>query len=47
MATEISISTLDIDEENAVSTFYNVETAKIDYFHIDAMDGKFVEKNNL
>jgi len=24
MATEISISTLDIDEENAVSTFYNV-----------------------
>lgn len=44
---EISISTLDIDEENAVSTFYNVETAKIDYFHIDAMDGKFVKNNNL
>lgn len=47
MATEISISTLDIDEENAVSTFYNVETAKIDYFHIDAMDGKFVKNNNM
>lgn len=44
---EISISTLDIDEENAVSTFYNVETAKINYFHIDAMDGKFVKNNNL
>lgn len=47
MATEISISTLDIDEENAVSIFYNVETAKIDYFHIDAMDGKFVKNNNM
>lgn len=44
---EISISTLDVREENAVNTFYNVETAKIDYFHIDVMDGKFVEKNNL
>lgn len=44
---EVSISTLDVKEENAVNTFYNVETAKIDYFHIDAMDGKFVEKNNL
>lgn len=44
---EVSISTLDVKEENAVNIFYNVETAKIDYFHIDAMDGKFVEKNNL
>lgn len=44
---EISISTLDIDEENAISTFYNVETAKVNYFHIDAMDGKFVKNNNL
>lgn len=44
---EISISTLDIDEENAIGTFYNVETAKVNYFHIDAMDGKFVKNNNL
>lgn len=44
---EVSVSTLDVKEENAVNTFYNVETAKIDYFHIDAMDGKFVERNNL
>lgn len=44
---EVSVSTLDVKEENSVNTFYNVETAKIDYFHIDAMDGKFVEKNNL
>lgn len=44
---EISVSILSIDKENAVSTFYNLETAKINYFHIDVMDGKFVEKNNL
>lgn len=45
---EISISLLSVKKEDAVSTlFYNLETAKIDYFHIDVMDGKFVEKNNL
>ena len=45
--TEISASILTVDKENAVHTLYNLETAKIDYFHIDVMDGKFVEKNNL
>lgn len=44
---EISVSILSMQKENAVSTFYNLETAKIDYFHIDVMDGKFVENNNL
>ena len=44
---EVSVSVLDVDEENAVNVFYNVETAKIDYFHIDVMDGEFVEKNNV
>lgn len=44
---EISVSILTINKENAVSTFYNLETAKVDYFHIDVMDGQFVEKNNL
>lgn len=44
---EISVSILSVDKENAVSTFYNLETAKINYFHIDVMDGKFVENNNL
>lgn len=44
---EIAVSVLDVEEENAVSYFYNIETAKIDYFHIDVMDGKFVEKNNV
>ncbi|MBR3133412.1 MAG: ribulose-phosphate 3-epimerase [Clostridia bacterium] len=42
---EISCSVLDVEEENSVKTFYNLETAKIDYFHIDVMDGKFVKKN--
>lgn len=44
---EVSVSILSIPNENAVSIFYNLETAKVDYFHIDVMDGKFVEKNNL
>lgn len=45
--TEIAVSLLDVEEENAVSYFYNIETAKIDYFHIDVMDGKFVENENI
>ena len=44
---EISVSVLTVNKENAVSNFYNLETAKIDYFHIDVMDGEFVENNNL
>lgn len=44
---EISVSILSVDKENAVSTFYNLETAKINYFHIDVMDGQFVENNTL
>lgn len=44
---EVSVSILSVDKENAVSIFYNLETAKVDYFHIDVMDGKFVENNNL
>ena len=44
---EVSVSILSVEKENAVSIFYNLETAKVDYFHIDVMDGKFVENNNL
>lgn len=44
---EISASILTVDKEDAISVFYNLETAKIDYFHIDVMDGKFVEKDNV
>lgn len=42
---EISASILDAKEDEAAKIFYNLEVAKIDYFHIDVMDGKFVEKN--
>lgn len=44
---EVSVSILSIPKDNTVSMFYNLETAKVDYFHIDVMDGKFVEKNTL
>lgn len=42
---EISASILSVEKEKSIKTFYNLETAKIDYFHIDVMDGKFVENN--
>lgn len=42
---EISTSVLNVKKENYIRTFYNLETAKTDYFHIDVMDGKFVENN--
>lgn len=43
--TEISASILNVEKEGATRVFYDLETAKIDYFHIDVMDGKFVENN--
>lgn len=42
---EVSASILSIEKEKSMKTFYNLETSKIDYFHIDVMDGKFVENN--
>lgn len=44
---EVSASLLTLEKDNATTTMYNLETGKIDYFHIDVMDGKFVEKNTL
>ena len=40
---EVSTSLLSVKKENIIKTIYNLETAKTDYFHIDVMDGKFVE----
>ena len=42
---EISTSILTVEQENATKTFYDLEVAGTDYYHIDVMDGKFVEKN--
>ena len=44
---EISASVLNIEEEESTKTFYNLEVAKINYFHIDVMDGKFVQNNTV
>jgi len=42
---EISASLLSIKKENALATIYELELAKTDYYHIDVMDGQFVEKD--
>lgn len=42
---EVSTSILSIKEGEEAESFFELETAKTDYFHIDVMDGKFVEKN--
>lgn len=42
---EISTSILSVEETECMKTFYDLETAKTDLFHIDVMDGKFVENN--
>ncbi len=42
---EVSTSLLNAKEEEIIKTVYDLEVAKTDYFHIDVMDGKFVENN--
>ncbi len=42
---EIATSLLAVDEENIIQTIYNLEVAGTNYFHIDVMDGKFVEND--
>ena len=42
---EISTSILSVKKGEESKTFFALEKSKTDYFHIDVMDGKFVEKN--
>ena len=42
---EISASVLSVKEEESAHTFYRLELAHTDYYHIDVMDGKFVEND--
>lgn len=42
---EVSTSILSVQEGEEATTLLELEVAKTDYFHIDVMDGKFVEKN--
>ena len=42
---EISTSILSVKKGEESKVFFALEKAKTDYFHIDVMDGKFVEKN--
>ncbi len=42
---EISTSILSVKKGEESKTFFALEAAKTDYFHIDVMDGKFVEKD--
>lgn len=42
---EVSTSILSVKEGEESNTFMKLEVARTDYFHIDVMDGKFVEKN--
>ncbi len=39
---EVSTSLLSVEKDNIIKTIYNLEVGKTDYFHIDVMDGKFV-----
>lgn len=42
---EISTSILSVKKGEEAKTFLELEKSKTDYFHIDVMDGQFVEKN--
>lgn len=44
---EVSASILTVEKGREAETFLTLEKSKIDYFHIDVMDGKFVENNTV
>ena len=42
---EVSTSILTVEKGKEAETFLALEKSKTDYFHIDVMDGEFVEKD--
>ena len=42
---EVSVSILNVKDDKAIQTLYNLETSGINYFHIDVMDGKIVKND--
>lgn len=44
---EVSTSILSLEKENILKELYNLEVGGTDYFHIDVMDGEFVENNTV
>ena len=45
---DLTISILDLKDDEFVKSIYNLEEAGINSFHVDVMDGKFTEsKNNI
>lgn len=44
---EVSASILSVKGEKTIQTLYDLETAGINYFHIDVMDSKFVKNSTI
>ena len=44
---EVATSLLSAKKEEIIQTIYNLEVAGTNYFHIDVMDGNFVENNTI
>lgn len=47
MAIEVSTSLLDANKDELIQTIYDLEVAGTNRFHIDVMDGKFVENDTV
>lgn len=44
---QVETSLLNVEREKIIQTIYDLEVAGTNYFHIDVMDGKFVENDTI
>lgn len=44
---QVETSLLNVEREEIIQTIYDLEVAGTNYFHIDVMDGKFVENDTI